>query len=113
MSAVGEIDRRHPDYVLEHYLCPECGWWHLGNRKIRNLDRPWTHKIVHRETALLVELGERALANLLAKPSRVSYRRASPSAMSGDGTLPRDGEAAPAPGAVPPVHEGADRPHDP
>lgn len=55
----------YPDHVLEAYECRTCGWWHLGNRRIANGWAPHHHRVVDREAALFLELGERAAVHLL------------------------------------------------
>lgn len=58
----------------EAYQCDECGWWHLGNIYLQS----YTRRVLDREPALLVELGERAVTQMMieshgGRPRRLGY----------------------------------------
>ena len=63
---------RRPD-AIEVYECPVCDGWHHGNARL-NLPTK-NHRVVDREAALLVELGERALVQMLSESSYKRGRR--------------------------------------
>ena len=51
--------------TLVPYECPSCGLWHLGNDV--EMKAPYTFRVVDREPALIVEIGQRALAQMMAE----------------------------------------------
>lgn len=65
LTAIAEIAAtpgRRRGY-MEVYVCPDCDGWHIGNRYEH--PNPYTRRVVDRESALLVELSERTLAQML------------------------------------------------